>query len=226
MIQHAIAALFGITALSPIKEVWVAITCANVAMMLRLSWNSGVRAMGGYMLVSAIDSLTQGISSYWNEGGEIFWAWAASYWVWSMLPKDKHGRIFALSIGLVVTCVLIYACPPPWKGYPPDLYFTRLYSTAAFFGISSGIAVLEYWIRWESKSMRVLIPPVWFAAVLIACTQRGVNRWTIAIVTNCMWSGCLVAWLILSRRTHEADSIESGIRGAGGRRGLREGQSV
>jgi hypothetical protein len=194
MIQHAIATLFGITALTPTKWAWVAITLANICMMFRLGWLKPE----GYFLIMAASSLVQG-GPWWNGFLEVTLTGWTSVFVWRMLPKDKHGRIFALSIGLVVTCVLIYACPPPWPHYDPAMYHTRLFSTAAFLGISLGSAVMT-----RNPSTMLCVP--WFMAVLIAGSQRGFDRWMVGIYTNLIWSFCLICWLAISRRDLLASS--------------------
>lgn len=197
MIQHAIAILFGITAITPIKACWVAITLVNVVMMMFLglklnSWFSG------YMAITAWMALIQG-TKVWDESCEVMTAIWGSIWVCTLLPKDKHGRIFALSIGLVVTCVLMLAVPPPWPNYDAAMYHTRLYSTAAFLGVALGAAFF-------TRNPNTIIAIPWFMAVLGAGSQRGFDRWVVGIYTNLIWSGCLICWLALARR---ADRVVS-----------------
>ncbi len=198
MIQHAIAVLFGITAITPIKAAWVVITVANVVMMWILSF--GYRQGMAYFFFSGLFCLIQG-SPLWTLGHEIWWVAATVLWMLALLPRDKHGRIFALSIGLVVTCVLIYACPPPWAGYDRAMYETRLYSTAAFLGVAFGSALMT-----RNPSTMLAVP--WFLAVLIAGSQRGFDRWMVGIYTNLIWSCCLICWLAISRRKDEFSADE------------------
>ncbi len=205
MIQHAIALLFGITAITPVKAAWVAITCANVAMMGWLFCKESGMAFPMYLISMATTTLLQG-SKDWSIWGEVGLAAYSTFWVSTLLPKDKHGRIFSLSIGLVVTCVLIYACPPPWAGYDRAMYETRLYSTAAFLGVAIGSALMT-----RNPSTMLAVP--WFMAVLIAGSQRGWDRWVVGIYTNLIWSGCLICWLALARR---ADRVASSMLDAPG----------
>ncbi len=198
MIQHAISVMFGITAITPIKAAWVAITLVNVVMMGLIPWYPSTLRFCFYMGVCSISTLLQG-SSAWGEMGEIGLAVGAALWVWTLLPKHAYGRIFALSIGLVVTCVLMLAVPPPWAGYDRAMYETRLYSTAAFLGVALGSALMT-----RNPSTMLCVP--WFMAVLIAGSQRGWDRWMVGIYTNLIWSGCLICWLALARR---ADRVTS-----------------
>lgn len=200
MIQHAIAVMFQIHEITPTKACWVAITLANVLIMIVLLPQMRLdRPMFFvYLVICAATTLAQGTEA-WNLGGEIWLAMGASLWVWTMLPKHKHGRIFALSIGLVVTCVLMLAVPPPWPGYDPAMYFTRLYSTAAFFGLSVGSAMM-------TRRPETMLAIPWFLAVLIATSQRGFDRWAVGIYANLTWTACLICWLAISRRAHLASS--------------------
>ncbi len=201
MIQHAIAVMFGITALTPLKAAWIAITVANVVMMLRLGW----RMPQFYFWVVAGCTLLQG-GPWWRMEGEALLAGGSCGLVISMLPKHAYGRIFALSIGLVVTCVLMLAVPPPWVGYPADLYYTRLFSTAAFLGVAFGSALMT-----RNPSTMLAIP--WFGAVLLASSQRGLDRWTVGIAANLTWTACLICWLALAGRAgdREASSTPDGL---------------
>jgi hypothetical protein len=187
--------LFGISVLTPVKIAWVAITLLNVTMMLRLSFIVLVerqqRMMCRYMVAMALVALIQG-TQWWHLTIECLISLYSALWVWSLLPSDKPGRIFALSVGLVVTCVLMLAVPPPWPHYDPSMYYTRLYSTAAFLGISLGSTLIT-----RNPSTMLAVP--WFMAVLIAGSQRGWDRWLVGIVTNLMWSACLICWLSISR---------------------------
>ncbi len=198
MIQHTIALLFQINEITPIKAAWLAITVANVVMMLWLSRvviDENQRSFSRYLILLAMVSLVQG-SWVWNIASEVMLAVYSTIWVWTLLPKHTYGRIFALSIGLVVTCVLMLAVPPPWRGYDPAMYATRLYSTAAFLGVALGSSLMT-----RKPSTMLAVP--WFMAVLIAGSQRGWDRWMVGIYTNLIWSGCLICWLAISR--HRAD---------------------
>ncbi len=198
MTQHAIAAMFGIATVTPIKAVWVAITLVNVLLMFWLFCKESGMAFPMYLISMATTTLLQGNKdwSIWGEGGLAAYS---AFWVWTLLPKHTYGRIFALSIGLVVTCVLMLAVPPPWAGYDPAMYETRLYSTAAFLGVSFGSALLT-----RNPSTMLAVP--WFGAVLVAGSQRGWPRWVVGIYTNLIWSCCLICWLALARR---ADRVVS-----------------
>ncbi len=203
MIQHAIAVMFQINEITPLKAAWVAITLANVLMMLWVAW----RSVGSpwtfwnfvYFLTTAFFSILQG-APHWDIVGEISISVISAIWVACMLPKHSYGRIFALSIGLVVTCVLMLAVPPPWAGYDPAMYHTRLYSTAAFLGVALGSALMT-----RNPSTMLAVP--WFMAVLIAGSQRGFDRWVVGIYTNLIWSFCLICWLVLARRADRVASL-------------------
>ncbi len=197
MIQHAIAVLFQINEITPIKACWVAITLANVVMMLWLARKLWPHTLieDGYFLNVAACTLLQG-SAFWKLPGELWIAVWTAAWVLFMLPRERHGRIFALSIGIVATFALMLAVPPPWRGYPPDLYFTRLYSTAAFLGIAFGSALLT-----RNPSTMLAVP--WFGAVMLASSQRGFDRWAVGIYTNLTWTACLICWLALARRADD-----------------------
>lgn len=192
-----IAYLWGIHTLTPIKCVWIALTLANVGMMLWLAWryfgspHTFVAAL--YFLCSAMFSALQGTKE-WAIQAELSWAAIATCWTFSMLPRDRYGRIFALSIGLLITCALMYAVPPSWPKYDPTMYYLRIYSTAAFLGVVFATSLLQ-----RTPLSTVLAIP-WFGSTLLA----GANHetwayWTVAVAAKGIWTCCLIGWLYLSR---------------------------
>jgi len=199
--------LFGISVLTPAKIAWVALTLLNAGMMLWLSFIVLVerreRAMSRYMVAMALIAIIQG-TRWWNLTGECLLALYSSLWVWSLLPRDGWGRIFVLSIGALIGAALMYAVPPPWPHYDPAMYYTRLYSAAIFMGVVFAACLIEK----INRSTLIAVP--WFGAVLLASSQRGWDRWTVAIWTNLIWTFCLICWLAISRQ-----DAAQGIRGGG-----------
>jgi len=194
--------LFGISVLTPVKIAWIAITLANVALMLCIGLrNRTPLAFGAYMLMMGACSILQG-SAAWNpvlEGMLVVWTIP---WIWSMIPTDRYGRIFVLSIGMLISAALMFALPPPWPHYDRTMYFVRLYSTAVFMGVALATCLIQK----INRSTLIAVP--WFGAVLLASTQRGLDRWVVAIWTNLIWMCCLVCWLAILRQ----DTVR-GIRG-------------
>ncbi len=207
MIQHAIAVMLGITVLTPIKACWVAITLVNVMLMWALFIKSRGFAFPCYLISMSFTTLLQAQKGWdvWGEAGLAGWS---AIWVWTLLPRERHGRMFALSIGIVATFALMLAVPPPWRGYPADLYFTRLYSTAALLGIAFGSALL-------TRNPSTMLAAPWFMAVLIAGSQRGWDRWWVGIYTNLIWSACLICWLAISRRKDESVDVGGSVADSG-----------
>ena len=195
--------LFGISVLTPAKIAWVALTLMNVGMMLWLAWRNRKTLRGTYLWFMAFVSLIQGART-WDLAGEIWLAILTAAWVFTMLPREKWGRIFSLAIGALISAALMYALPPPWPHYDPTMYFLRLYSTAIFMGIVFSVCLIEK----INRSTLIAVP--WFGAVLLASSQRGWNRWTVAIWTNLIWTCCLIYWLAISRQ-----DAAQGIRGDG-----------
>lgn len=194
--------LFGISVLTPVKIAWIALTLANVGVMCRI-WLTSGRPLWFrfYMGISAISTMIQGTRD-WDIYLEAWWAFWSAVWVFTMLPRDKWGRIFSLSIGALISAALMYALPAPWPHYDPAMYYTRLYSTAIFMGVVFAICLIEK----INRSTLIAVP--WFGAVLLASSQRGWDRWIVAIWTNLIWTCCLICWLAISRQ-----DAAQGIRG-------------
>jgi hypothetical protein len=186
--------LFGISVLTPIKIAWVALTCVNIVLMLWLAWRGATPTFfGAYMVMMGACATLQG-SPAWNPILEAILAIWTIPWIWSMMPKDRYGRVFVLAIGTLISAVLMYALPPPWPNYDPMMYFVRLYSAAVFMGVAFATCLLN---RFNYSAM-VAVP--WFGSVLLASSQRGWDRWIIAISTNLIWTACLICWLAILRQ--------------------------
>ena len=107
-----------------------------------------------------------------------------------------------LAIGAVIVMTLFYSLPMPWPHFSQALYFTRLYSTAGFFAVSVAMVLLP-WVDREVPAMRQALAIPWFGAVLVAGSQRGWPRWTVALVTDLIWTCCLTGWIQYGRRKPE-----------------------
>jgi len=201
--------LFGISVLTPAKIAWVAITLANVGMMLWLCVRSILAnhlPRYFYFWMSAAFTLLQG-SWLWHELMEITWAISAAYWVWSLLPRDKWGRIMAIMFGVVLACGLGYVVPAPWPHYDPIRYFTRTYSCLFFAGTSLACAFLP-WIYGDRIAKRMLIATLWFATTVFQAVNTNWYYWTHQLVAVILYSLCLMAWTCGPRfaRSAPADS--------------------
>lgn len=191
-------ALFGITEPAAIKEWWAALTLCNAGLMLGLAFRGWPRPFAHYMLWTSLMALSQG-SRIWGEWAEIATIVITGWWLWHEMPTDRHGRQFVLAIGSVIVMTLFYSLPMPWPRYSQALYFTRLYSTAGFFAVSVAMVLLP-WADHEVPALRQVLAIPWFGAVLLAGSQRGWPRWPIALITNLIWTACLLAWLQWGRR--------------------------
>lgn len=189
---------FDIRVLSAVKEWWIGVTLLNVLLMLWLTYKHWWESFGIYMLWTAFMALSQG-SRLWNEWYEITTLLATGWWLWHELPEESHGRQFVLAIGTVIVMTLFYSLPMPWPRYSQVLYFTRLYSTAGFFAIAIATCLLR-WVEREPLALHQVLAIPWFGSVLLAGSQRGWPRWTVAIITNLIWTACLLAWLQCGRR--------------------------
>jgi hypothetical protein len=180
--------LFGISVLTPAKIAWIAITLTNVGMMLWL----GVRK-NPYFFIAAICSLIQG-AHWWRIEGEAILAGAAFGWTLSLLPKDKWGRIFVLSIGVLIGAILAMALPRPWPMYSVPMYYTRLYSCAMFSAICFAIAILPWTDRYRFN-WNAGIAACWFATTVFQAVITNWYYWTHQLVAVILYSLCLTAWI-------------------------------
>jgi len=168
------------------------LTSINICLMVLLAWRSTSKpATFWYFLIMATSAAFQN-TRYWALSYEALLAIASLVWVTSQLPRGRRAIAEALAIGLLVAAILMLALPKPWPAYPPAMYYTRLYSTAACIGIATPLAVLD--------ARKVLII-AWFAAVLVAGSQRGWNYVTVAVACNAAWTAILIAWNVMAYRT-------------------------
>lgn len=186
--------LFGLPP-SPSTAAWVmtAITLLNITLLLSLF----LRTRRQYFLIVLLTAILQN-SPIWSELFEIILAISSLAMALSLFPSDNPGRIFSMSMVTLVLGALIAAAPPPWPGYPPSMYYTRMFSTAVFFGWSLG-SILYPWSEGGEGGptpWRHSIAVLWFGAVLLAQTQRGWPYFTVGITANLIWTSCLVAWSI------------------------------
>ncbi len=124
--------------------------------------------------------------------GEVPLALFSALWLVSELPRGRRAVAEALSLGLFVAAILMLAIPAPWPGYDHAMYFTRLFSSALCVGIATPLAVLD-----ARKALII----AWFAAVLLAGSQRGWNYIAVAIACNAAWTAILIAWNVMACRT-------------------------
>lgn len=195
VLRSAIHFAFGVREPSAPALLWVALTLANVALMVALGWRERRTWWGCYLGVMAAAALTQA-SPLWGIWGEGALALASVLWIAETLPAGRWGVAFALAIGGLGIAAMLYALPPPYGAFPGSLYLTRLYSTAGLFGVALGSVILP-WSQGDGVRWRTALALPWLGAVLFAGTQRGLDRWVVANVSNAIWTTCLVAWLIL-----------------------------
>lgn len=167
------------------------LTAINVLLMLVLAWRTPRYPFRLYLIVMAVSAVFQN-TQWWNLSSEIVLALFGALWVFSELPKGRRAVTEALSIGLFVAAILLFAVPAPWPNYSHAMYFTRIYSAATFAGISIPCAFTD---------KRCAISVNWWAAVLLAGSQRGLSYVAKAITANAIWTCCLVAWNIMASRT-------------------------
>lgn len=191
-----LAYLFGISHPTPIKYAWVGICLINVCLMLAILWRTWNPFFRLYLIGMASATLTQG-SPLWNEWSEIALALLGAMWMFTLLPLDRHGRLFSVCIGVLVAMAMMFALPPPWPHYHAGMYFTRLYSSAAFLGIAFASCLLPWSVN-HPVNWQTMVAVPWFMAVILAGSQRGWDRWVVGIVTNSAWALCLILWLTLS----------------------------
>jgi len=167
------------------------LTGVNICLMLLLAWRSSQPFFRLYLLVMAGCAWIQN-TTHWGLPGEVILAAVTALWVVSELPRGRRALTEALALGAFLSAVLVFAVPAPWPRYSVAMYFTRLYSTAAFLGISVPCAIL-------GRRNWLALP--WFAAVLFAGSQRGWNYVAVAISANAVWTACLLGWLVMGDRT-------------------------
>jgi hypothetical protein len=168
-----------------------AITALNIALMLWLAWRTQYQ-FRWYLAIMSQAAWMQNMS-WWNAPAEAFLGGAGLAWTLSLLPTSRRGRVEALSIGVVLAAFLILLLPRPWPMYSHEMYYTRIYSAAAFLGISVPCA-------WLKRGNWLAIP--WWLAVLSVAgiSEQGWDYRTVAICANLTWTACLVGWLIISSR--------------------------
>ncbi len=196
--------LFGITQPTPIKYVWIAICLINVCLMLAIAWRTWNPFFRLYLLGIAGTTLTQG-SPLWNQWGEISLASLGALWMFTLISPDRHERMFSLGIGVLMAMAMMFALPPPWPRYNAGMYFTRIYSSAAFLGIAFATCLLPWSLKYKVNWNAVISVP-WFMAVILAGSQRGWDRWAVGVITNVVWTLCLIAWLTLRAPGHPNDA--------------------
>jgi hypothetical protein len=173
--------------------IYYAITAANIALMLWLAWRTPQPFFRYYLLVMAVSAALQS-TIYWDmSGGELTLAIFGAMWTLSLLPTSRRGRVEALSLGLMLTALLMLLLPHPWPMYSHEMYYTRIYSAAAFLGISVPCA-------WLKRGNWLAIP--WWGAVLSVAgiSEQGWDYRTVAICANLTWTACLIGWILLSRK--------------------------
>jgi hypothetical protein len=168
-----------------------AITALNIVLMLTLASRMPLLPFRVYLIAMAVTALLQN-THWWNLTGEAIIASIAGAWVFSLLPTSRRGRVEALSLGLMLTALLMLLLPHPWPMYSHEAYYLRLFSAAAFLGISVPCAFL--------KRGNWLAIPWWLAVLSVAgISEQGWNYRTVAICANLTWTACLIGWLIISR---------------------------
>ncbi len=170
--------------------VFYAITALNIVLMLWLAWRTPNRALKMYLLYMALAAGFQN-THWWGLLCEETLAIFGTWWVWSLLPTSRRGRVEALSLGLMLTALLMLLLPRPWPMYSHEAYYLRLFSAAAFLGISVPCAFL--------KRGNWLAIPWWLAVLSVAgISEQGWDYRTVAICANLTWTGCLIGWLAIS----------------------------
>lgn len=200
--NSALAFFFQIHYPTPIKLTLVALVLVNSGLMLWLSVRRRNSWFALYLGFMAVVTLIQ-VSPLWGQLGEVWLILLTTLWVTSLLPEDLSGRIFSLSIALLLAGILTAVVPPPWPNFPPALYFSRLYSTLVFLGISLA-SYLWSWTVGDRERRGDLIAALWFAAVLFAGIQRGIDYWVAGITAKLVWTGCLAWWLTRDSRAATA----------------------
>ncbi len=169
--------------------IYYAITALNIALMLWLAWRTQ-GAFRRYLIAMAISAWAQNLR-VWDIWCEIILAVWSAIWVYSLLPTSRRGRVEALSLGLMLTALLMLLLPHPWPMYSHEAYYLRLFSAAAFLGISVPCAFL--------KRGNWLAIPWWLAVLSVAgISEQGWDYRTVAICANLTWTGCLIGWLAIS----------------------------
>ena len=174
--------------------IYYAITALNIALMLALAWRTPNRAFKAYLMTMALAAAMQN-ASWWGLWGEAPLAMLGAVWVWSLLPTSRRGRVEALSLGLMLTALLMLLLPHPWPMYSHEAYYLRLFSAAAFLGISTPCAFLK-------RGNWLAIP--WWSAVLSVAgiSEQGWDYRTVAICANLTWTACLAGWIWMGRKKY------------------------
>ncbi len=182
--------------------IYYAITAVNIALMLWLAWRTPNRAFKAYLTTMAPAAAMQNASG-WGLWGEIPLAIVGAIWTFSLLPTSRRGRVEALSLGLMLTALLMLLLPHPWPMYSHEAYYLRLFSAAAFLGISTPCAFLK-------RGNWLAIP--WWGAVLSVAgiSEQGWDYRTVAICANLTWTACLAGWIWIGRKDNEPIRISRG----------------
>jgi hypothetical protein len=172
--------------------IYYAITALNIVLMLWLAWRWPSPRSATYLIAMALSAALQN-TIYWGMWDELTLAIFGAMWTLSLLPTSRRGRVEALSIGVVLAAFLMVLLPRPWPMYSHEMYYTRIYSAAAFLGISVPCA-------WLKRGNWLAIP--WWGAVLSVAgiSEQGWDYRAVAICANLTWTACLIGWLIISRR--------------------------
>jgi hypothetical protein len=168
-----------------------AITALNIALMLWLAFwvlrRRGMVCFRSYLVLMAFAAALQNLPG-WNMASEIWLAAYGAIWTLSLLPTSRRGRVEALSIGVVLAAFLMLLLPRPWPMYSHEMYYTRIYSAAAFLGISVPCV-------WLKRGNWLAIP--WWGAVLSVAgiSEQGWDYRAVAICANLTWTACLAGWI-------------------------------
>lgn len=196
--QWFLSYFFQINHPDPVRSVFVALAVLNAILMLTVAVRSFPSWLSVYLPCAALASLLLA-TPLWGQAGEILLILAAAGWAMSLIPRDSKGIVFTVALAILFTAAVHLAAPPPWPRYPEAQYYTRLYSTAVFFACAWGSFLVALFDRkptpWESV---VAIP--WFGAVLLALVNRGWQYFSVGITAKSIWTGCLIAWLVLNLR--------------------------
>jgi len=170
-----------------------ALTGVNIALMCLLAYRTPQPFFRCYLIVMAIAAALQN-STHWGMWGEVSLAIFSALWLVSELPRGRRAVTEALALGLFVAAVLMLMVVAAWPNYPSAMYYTRLYSTALCMGLATPLALIDW-----RKSLIL----IWFAAVLVAGSQRGWNYVTVAVACNAAWTAILIAWNWMEGKKHE-----------------------
>jgi hypothetical protein len=200
---------------TPIKYTWLALIVAAAVLKLLIIGMLTLRstrfpAFRIFLLISAWGGLIQ-TSRLWNLEWEIALAGALGLFVleilfvsgWSVRGQfvRRYDRNVSAFAGLILFAVMLIAAPAPYPGYPPPLYYTRLYTAIIAEGMVIAAAIYywfdrigrEAWVKWHNACAIFYI-----AIPLAAAGYRGSHRWEARIVITSLNLACLSVWLWLS----------------------------